>query len=128
MSFDPWQEPDILARDQYFARPWHQNSPEKRLMSQVLLTAVEDFEQLARTCRSSNDPRMHELTAWFFGHAPDWPFSFLNLCAQLNLDAECIRSRIRAVWKSPGTGQTPPLLRRGRSQLTRSSTRPAEAA
>jgi hypothetical protein len=67
---------------------------EKRLMLAVLTDAIE----VLLKGPGVNGPRrrnLYEETAsWFAGEAPEWPFSFFNVCAVLGLDEGAVRSAV----------------------------------
>ncbi len=94
------REDDAFAKSDVRGR-----SPEKRLLAAVLMEALQEFEHVVHM---PNDPRRQELWAWFFGRDAAWPFSFENLCDQLDLNPSCIRTRIAALATRRRRRHTPP--------------------
>jgi hypothetical protein len=89
-------EPDTLLASQYAAmRESRQRSPEKRLLVAVLKSALEDYLDALRSGGPRRD--LFELAEWFFEGDDSWPFSFENLCAELDLNPECIRASLAAL-------------------------------
>ena len=70
--------------------------PERRLMAAVLEEAL--YTYLASAGRESLPHRRARWDAaeWFASDDAAWPFSFLNICAGLGLDAPSIRTRIQS--------------------------------
>jgi len=74
--------------------------PERRLAAAVLLQAIDDLERLGRlTLRPSTSgherPSARRVLAWFASDDVSWPYSFVNVCAHLRLDAGAVRTRLR---------------------------------
>jgi len=67
---------------------------EKRLMLAVLTDAID----ILLKGPGVNGPRRRDLyeetASWFAGEAPEWPYSFLNVCAVLDLDERAVRSAV----------------------------------
>jgi hypothetical protein len=92
MAFNLW-EPDTLLPSQYAAlRQSRQCPPEQRLLFAVLTSALADFQEAVRSPGAPQNSRLREVHEWFFTPDPAWPFSFENLCTQLDLDPDYIRS------------------------------------
>ena len=72
-------------------------SPEGRLLVAVLRNALLEFQDLVQSRRGEHDAQLAELWQWFFEPDDSWPFSFENVCEQLDLDPSCIRERLRAL-------------------------------
>jgi hypothetical protein len=68
--------------------------PERKLFAAVLMSAIEDFRVGLRSPDHDADPAFRKVEAWFFSRDDRWPFSFENVCAQLDLDADLIRARL----------------------------------
>jgi hypothetical protein len=88
---------DVTVSQQYaavFAR--ETEMPERKLFVAVLMSAIEDFRGGLRSPNHGADPAFRKLEAWFFSRDDRWPFSFENVCAQLDLDADLIRARLNA--------------------------------
>ncbi|TMB40250.1 MAG: hypothetical protein E6J55_21785 [Deltaproteobacteria bacterium] len=45
-----------------------------------------------------------EVDAWIAAEDFDWPFSFVNVCHALHLDASCVRSRVER-WRREALGR-----------------------
>ena len=89
-------EPDILLAIQYASmRESRQRSPEKRLLIAVLKSALNDYQEAVRA--GGRRHQLHDLEEWFFAGDDSWPFSFENLCTQLDLSPECIRANLAAL-------------------------------
>jgi hypothetical protein len=109
-------EPAVVLPAQVYS-PWGARQPEKSLMLAVLGDAVAEVyrHRYARTTSARRQRR--EVLAWFASTDATWPFSFLNICQALGLDAGRIRSGIEAPqgtpWESDRwTGRPAPSLRR----------------
>jgi hypothetical protein len=64
------------------------------LMLALIADAVHAIEQ-GRRCRGSRARRLSaEAEAWVRSNCRDWPFSFLNACQVLGLDAHAFRTRL----------------------------------
>ena len=85
-------EPEILLPVQ-LADP-HTKQGEKRLMLAVLTDAID----ILLKGPGVNGPRRRDLyeetASWFAGEAPEWPYSFFNVCAVLDLDERAVRSAV----------------------------------
>jgi hypothetical protein len=92
--------PDTLVPSQYFDRVGADAAyqPEKRLMLAVLEEAIATFQRhvVAGTRRSQR--LVEEVEEWVDGRGSDWPFSFENVCAALDIEAEYLRNGM-ARWK-----------------------------
>lgn len=107
-------EPDVLLPSQFFARPGGRPStrPEGQLMRAVLEDAVASFQKHAM----AQDHRGHRLfveaAQWFASDDVAWPFSFVNICRVLDLDADFLRCGLRR-WRDRrhAAGETRIVLR-----------------
>lgn len=92
--------PDTLVPAQYFDRVGSDAAfqPEKRLMLAVLEEAIATFQRhaIAETRRSQR--LVEEVEEWVAGTSGEWPFSFANVCAALDLDADYLRAGMTR-WK-----------------------------
>jgi len=61
-------------------------SPQKALMHAVLVRAVHDL-----TAKHGEHRLRTAALAWFASDDTAWPFSFVNICQALNLDAGALR-------------------------------------
>ena len=94
MGFGLWERDALIPFQHAWAHESARRSPEKRLLAAVLMDAVLEFREIVRSPHEDGDPRLHRLRAWFFAHDQKWPFSFENVCEQLDLDPNCIRNRL----------------------------------
>ena len=91
-------EPEIILPSQFFRTvPAATERPEKRLMLAVLQDAIATL--LKHT--GSNRPRarrlVRETQQWISAAEGEWPFSFENICAALDLDAGAMRAGLQRV-------------------------------
>ena len=93
--------PDTLVPTQYFDRVGADAAfqPEKRLMLAVLEEAIATFQRhvVAGTRRSQR--LVEEVEEWVEGRESEWPFSFENVCAALDIEPEYLRTGM-ARWKA----------------------------
>ncbi len=73
------------------SRAW---TPEQRLMAAVIDDAVRTWRRMAKLTGRRAARLRHELHDWFASDATDWPFSFANACAHLELDPGLIRAQL----------------------------------
>jgi hypothetical protein len=85
--------PDAILPAQFFPRA-AALAPERRLMMAVLAGAVRDLQSSAGTGTLRARRHLAEVEAWFASDDDVWPFSFVNLCHALDLDASSVRSRL----------------------------------
>jgi hypothetical protein len=92
--------PDTLVPAQYFERMGGDAAfqPEKRLMLAVLEEAIATFQRHAMSDRPRGLRQVEEVEEWIAGNGHEWPFSFANICAALDLDPEYLRAGM-ARWK-----------------------------
>lgn len=93
-------EPDTLSSYQYFDR-WRGAGclePERRLILAVL-EAVDCFQENVLRQGRKQEELFDEAQCWFFDDETEWPFSFLNVCDALGLDANYFRSGLKR-WKA----------------------------
>jgi hypothetical protein len=69
-------------------------APERRLMMAVLARALLDLQTHAGTGARRARRHLAEAEAWFASDDDVWPFSFVNLCHALDLDASSVRGRL----------------------------------
>jgi hypothetical protein len=86
--------PDTLVPSQYFDQVGADAAfqPEKRLMLAVLEEAIATFQRhvLSETRRGKR--LVEEVEEWVAGMGGEWPFSFDNICAALDLDPQYLRA------------------------------------
>ena len=88
----PELRPDSVLPVQFLARSGSEDVPEKRLMLVVLESAISDFQKHA-TAQDRRGRRYFLRTVeWLASDDGEWPFSFVNICHALNLDAGYLRS------------------------------------
>lgn len=94
-------EPDTLVPAQYFDRVGSDAAfqPEKRLMLAVLEEAIATFQRHVMLDNRRSQRLVEEVEAWTSGAEANWPFSFENVCAALDLEPEYLRSGM-ARWKN----------------------------
>ena len=89
-------DPETILPAQFFARPIASaHHPERKLMLAVLQDAVGTLLRHAGSERSGARRLVREVEHWISVRNSDWPFSFENICAALNLDAAALRVRLR---------------------------------
>lgn len=93
-------EPDTLVPAQYFDRVGSDVAfqPEKRLMLAVLEEAIATFQRHVMSDNRRSQRLVEEVEAWAGGAEADWPFSFENVCAALELEPEYLRAGMER-WK-----------------------------
>jgi hypothetical protein len=86
--------PDTLVPAQYFAQVGSNaaSQPEKRLMLAVLEEAIATFQRHVLSETRHGRRLAKEVEDWIAGTGEEWPFSFDNICAALDLDSQCIRA------------------------------------
>jgi hypothetical protein len=72
--------------------------PEKRLMLAVLEDAVATFQKYALSTAPRASADFNEVQQWFAADDQLWPFSFVNICSVLGLDAGRMRRGL-AEWR-----------------------------
>lgn len=69
--------------------------PERQLMAAVLVDAVATWRRDCRPRNALAERRLAEIVGWLQDPEASWPFSFLRICAELDLDAAHIRRALR---------------------------------
>ena len=69
--------------------------PERQLMAAVLVDAVATWRRYRRARDGQERARLDEVVAWLEDPSASWPFSFVRICAELELDPVRIRARLR---------------------------------
>jgi hypothetical protein len=69
-------------------------SSEQLLMAAVLIDARDCVEQGRKYPYGRHQRLAQEARAWFREEDTWWPFSFVNICAALGLDAEMVRDAV----------------------------------
>src|SRR5690242_18905359 len=103
-------EPDTLLASQYFDRVRRRfgRDGEHRLMVAVLEDAVNSYLKHAGARPGVDAETFAEAEAWVESRESDWFFSFENVCAVLDLDADYIRRGLRAVKSRARAGAASP--------------------
>jgi hypothetical protein len=86
----PWLAP--LLPEQVLGRP--RRTPEQRLMVALLEDAVRELVRPEVAWMGAAARRRAEVWSWVESDDVAWPFSFLNVCDALDLDAEKLRARL----------------------------------
>jgi hypothetical protein len=95
-KLDMMFEPDPVVSHLYHEsfKPRHQLEPEKELMLAVLTDAIECVQKHAGSRQPAGIKLFQEAKEWIFDENERDAFSFLNICAALNLDPCYIRRGI----------------------------------
>jgi len=103
-------EADLIVPSQFFDRIKTERSsqPEKRLMLAVMEDAISTFQKSVHGATRRQRRLLRETEEWIGSADTAWPFSFENICAALDIEADYLRTGLRR-WK--GT-----LLNRGQKQ------------
>lgn len=81
-------EPENVLPAQFFNRGVSTDlQPEKRLMLAVLEDAVACFQKYALSTKPAERQWFAEAAAWLTANDRQWPYSFVNICDVLDLDA-----------------------------------------
>lgn len=116
---------DILAPD--FALPsqlkdiWHKSRairPERALALAVLEQSMEDLRKFRFADRRRQQRLYMEAYRWVMSNDREWPFSFVCLCDQLNLEVEPMRRGL--------LGDAAPVDCSAEPGMARRSARPAQ--
>ena len=93
--------PDTLLPAQYFDRFATEAAfqPEKRLMLAVLEEAIATFQRHVSSDTRRSKRLIEDVEEWVSGALGEWPFSFENICAALDLDSDYLRTGMER-WKA----------------------------
>jgi len=93
-------EPEVVLPSQFYGKGGIDASlqPEKRLMLAVLEDAVGTFQKYTWARDRAGQKLLAEVEEWFTSDDHDWPYSFMNICNALGLEADFLRSGLRR-WK-----------------------------
>jgi len=92
--------PTAVLPEQFHGSPMSRNAVqgEVALMRAILEDAIDCFQKVGGTM----DQRLtKDAERWLFADDHHWPFSFINICAILGLNAECVRLELRRWRQSP---------------------------
>ena len=86
-------EADILVPSQFFDRRQAEGSaqPEKRLMLAVMEDAIATFQKSLPEATRRQRRLLRETEEWIQSNDASWPFSFENICAALDIEADYLR-------------------------------------
>lgn len=79
--------------------PRRRASPEQELMLAVLRQALDDYGRTLTASHSHARRACYALERWFFGNDLTWPFSFVNVCEGVGIDAGALRAELRR-WRA----------------------------
>jgi hypothetical protein len=125
-SHDDWEKATeglslLLVDLQQDYRPladFSKASPEVKLLHAVLEDAIDCFRR-RWTRKGKNSQRFaQEAEVWFFSDDLVWPFSFLNVCATLEIDPDYLRRGLRRWYQEPpaaGPRRRRPFMPTGKS-------------
>jgi hypothetical protein len=93
-------EPEVILPSQFYSKGGIDASlqPEKRLMLAVLEDAVGTFQKYTWSRDRAGQRLLAEVEDWFASNDGEWPYSFVNICNALGLEAEFLRGGLRR-WK-----------------------------
>lgn len=99
-------QPDSLLPAQYFAalRRRLEHEPERCLVVALLQDAVECFQKHLFARDRKKRQLFRDAEEWISSTDRTWPFSFENVCEQLELNPEYIRKGLFA-WKAAQLAQ-----------------------
>jgi hypothetical protein len=101
---------EVLPVQFFPASDDHRWEGEKGVMFATLEQAVKDFQTLAYIeCKQAD---FEELLAWFQDTDLSWPYSYQNICDQLDIDADRIRKALFAWRAANPTKPVSPFVRR----------------
>jgi len=84
---------EVVLPEQFHPSPTaqHRGRGEAALMQAVLADALLCFQKYALSQRRAEQRLHREAEEWIFSDEHRWPFSFVNVCAALNLNPAYIR-------------------------------------
>jgi len=91
-------EADILAIQQYSDQGTRGCQPEKSLMFDVLVDAVQKFQKYAGLRGQYAKRCFRESENWILDNDREWLFSFINICQTLAIDPQYLRKGLLR-WK-----------------------------
>jgi len=97
--------PAAVLPEQFHGSPVSRNATrgEVALMRAILEDAIDCFQKVGRTY----DQRLtRDAERWLFADDHHWPFSFVNICAVLGLNAGYIRLGLQRWRQSPSSRPT----------------------
>ncbi len=99
-------EADLIVPSQFFDRIRAEQSsqPEKRLMLAVMEDAISTLQKSVYGATRRQRRLLKETEEWIGSLDTSWPFSFENICAALDIEADYLRQGIKR-WKSSRLAQ-----------------------
>ncbi|MGH8007342.1 MAG: hypothetical protein ACREQ3_10060 [Candidatus Binatia bacterium] len=93
-------EADLIVPSQFFDRVKAERSsqPEKRLMLAVMEDAISTFQKSVYGITRRQRRLLKETEEWIGSADIAWPFSFENICAALDIEADYLRTGLKR-WK-----------------------------
>ena len=67
---------------------------ERRLAAAVLTTAIDDLARYRESTSTSGRTAYHQARAWIASDDLHWPYSFVNICDALGLEATRVRKAV----------------------------------
>lgn len=94
-------EADMIVPSQFFDRIKAERSsqPEKRLMLAVMEDAIATFQKSVYGATRRQRRLLRETEEWVGSADTSWPFSFENICAALDIEADYLRTGLKR-WKT----------------------------
>ncbi len=98
--------PDLVLPEQFHSPPAAEGRErgEIALMQAVLADALCCFQKHAFSQRRAGQRLYREAKEWIFSDEQRWPFSFVNVCAALNLNPDYIRLLLER-WQQRGKAE-----------------------
>ncbi|MFN8543538.1 MAG: hypothetical protein U0807_04955 [Candidatus Binatia bacterium] len=90
-------QPDTLTPSQFFdrLRRSSEHDGNRRLMIAVLEDAIDVYRKRLGSRDRRSQELFHQAEEWIESRDGDWFFSFENICAVLDLDADFVRGGLR---------------------------------
>jgi hypothetical protein len=107
-QFSTVLEADLMVPSQFFDRlqAGRSSQPEKRLMLAVMEDAISTFQKSIQGATRRQRRLLRETEGWINSTDTSWPFSFENICAALDIEADYLRAGL-ARWKTAQLVQCP---------------------
>jgi len=115
MGTDTIPSAQVVHPVQFYCSPIRSSKTcgEIALMHAVLEDAVDCFRKQFVSRRRRDQRLAREAEEWFLSESDHWPFSFVNICAALELDPEYIRAGLNR-WRQYAPTQTTRSVRHTR--------------
>jgi hypothetical protein len=105
-AVEPRVEPQTILPVQFHAA--RAARPERRLLLAVLNDALDTYRKHADLPGRRHRRLFAETEQWLFSDDVAWPFSFMNLCHALGIDADWLRRRLRSPLGATRGAPVPP--------------------